>query len=87
MVDRREILTMAEEEFRAWEAHPVTKQVLLWANRRREALKESWASGELSAAFDMEMAVKNAGATGYCSAMKELIELKYEDLHEATDNE
>lgn len=65
----------------------MTKELLLWASRRREQLKESWANGEFSAAFDVEMLVKNAGATGFCNAMKELIELKYEDLHEVIDNE
>lgn len=39
----------------------------------REHLKESWANGEFSAAFDTEMAVKNAGATGYCSACNDVL--------------
>jgi hypothetical protein len=34
----------------------------------------------------MEMAVKNAGATGYCSAMKDLIDLDYEKIF-GDDNE
>jgi hypothetical protein len=46
-----------------------------------------WANGEFSAAFEMEMAVKNAGATGFCSAMQELIDLDYDSLHGVIDNE
>jgi hypothetical protein len=46
----------------------------------REDLKECWAQGDFSAAFDVEMAVKNAGATGACSAYKDLLEIDAEDL-------
>ena len=39
---------------------------------------EAWASGNFTAAFDMEMAVKNAGATGACSVYETVTELDYE---------
>jgi len=58
---------------------------MVWAARRREALKESWANGEMSAAFDMEMAVKNAGATGGCSVYRELLNLDVSDLFGDSD--
>lgn len=51
-----------------------------WASLRREQLKECWANGEFSAAFDTEMIVKNAGATGACSMLKELLDLEAEDI-------
>lgn len=41
---------------------------------------ELWAGGNFSAAFDMEMAVKNAGATGACSVYASIIELDYEQI-------
>jgi hypothetical protein len=78
---------IAEEEFLGWLDHPVTKQLREWAHRRREDLKEQWANGTFSAAFDTEMAVKNAGATGFCSAMQELIDIDYDTLHGVIDNE
>jgi hypothetical protein len=65
----------------------VTKQLRRWARLRREQLKDSWAAGEFSAAFDTEMLVKNAGATGACSILQELMNLDYDELHEVLDNE
>jgi len=43
-------------------------------------LKEAWANGEFSAAFDTEMLVKNAGATGACSVMQEILSVTVEDI-------
>jgi hypothetical protein len=47
---------------------------------RREQLKEAWANGEFSAAFDTEMIVKNAGATGACSVIQEILNITVEDI-------
>ncbi len=69
-----------EELFRQWREHPVTIRLLQWAERRREALKEGWANGEFTAAFDIEMMAKNAAATGAVSIYKELIDISSEDL-------
>lgn len=41
---------------------------------------EAWANGTFSAAFSVEMAVKNAGATGACSVYEEVIELDYQQI-------
>lgn len=65
----------------------MTKELRRWAKVRREQLKDSWASGQFSAAFDTEMLVKNAGATGACSILLELMELNYDELHEVIDND
>ncbi len=51
-----------------------------WASIRRDRLKEDWACGAFSASFEVEMLVKNAGATGAASVYKELMELDYETL-------
>ena len=59
----------------------MTKQLREWAKDKREDLKETWANGSFSAAFDVEMAVKNAGATGYCSAMKDLLDIDFNELN------
>jgi hypothetical protein len=64
----------------------VTKELRQWAIKLREQRKEDWANGLFSGAFDTEMIVKNAGATGYCSALQDLINLDYESLHEVIDN-
>lgn len=67
-----------QAEWKEWLQHPCTKRLRHWAAVGRQEKMEMWASGEFSAAFDMEMAVKNAGATGACSIYKELIELDYD---------
>ena len=61
--------------------------IRLWAEVRQERLKDAWARGEFSAAFSMEMAVKNAGATGACSILQELQELDYETVFEEVTGE
>lgn len=53
-----------------------------WLQERRQELMEQWADGMFSAAFDMEMAVKNAGATGACSIIKSILEISYEELED-----
>ena len=50
------------------------------ARKKREALKEQWAQGGFSASFDMEMAVKNASATGACSVLIEFEAPNYQDM-------
>lgn len=70
----------AEAEWDEWLTHPCTKRFRYWAESSRESLKEAWANGDFSAAFDMEMAVKNAGATGACSVFIDVIELNYEKI-------
>lgn len=76
-----------EEEFLDWLQSPVTQLLREWARRRRQNLMERWANGDFSAAFSMEMAVKNAGATGACSILEEVIEPVFQDLiDEVTDD-
>jgi hypothetical protein len=50
-------------------------------------LKEAWANGQFTAAFDIEMMAKNAGATGAASVFQELVEIEYETLKAETSNE
>ena len=64
----------------------MTVELRQWALRKREALKESWANGSYSDGFDVAMAVKNAGATGACSAYLELIEITFETLNEEKED-
>lgn len=58
----------------------MTQQVFLHFRAQRESLKEQWANGAFSAAFKVEMAVKNAGATGACSIIQDLLELSPDDI-------
>jgi hypothetical protein len=53
----------------------------------REGLKEKWAMGDFSAAFNTEMAVKNAGATGACSMIKDILDFDVEDIYGDYDEE
>jgi len=70
----------SEEEWSEWLQHPCTKRLRYWAGSQRMALMEMWASGNFSAAFDMEMAVKNAGATGACSVYSDLLNPDYQQI-------
>lgn len=58
----------------------MTIHLLQWVRERRENLKESWANGEFTAAFDIEMMAKNAGATGAASAYSEVLNIDSSDL-------
>ena len=69
-----------EEEWNEWKLHPATKALERWAIQQRLELMEMWAAGEFSAAFDVEMAVKNAGATGACSVYSALKDLDYNQI-------
>jgi len=69
-----------EDEWQEWLHHPCTKRLRFWAEHERQNRMEMWANGNFSAAFDMEMAVKNAGATGACSIYKDIMELDYQQI-------
>ena len=43
-------------------------------------MRDAWENGNFSAAFDTEMIVKNAGATGRCEVMREIVNLEADDL-------
>ena len=70
----------SEENWKEWLTHPCTKFLRFSAEKNRLELMEMWASGAFSAAFDMEMAVKNAGATGACSVWELIKELDYNQI-------
>ena len=60
-------------------------QILTHLSRRREELKELWASGGLASPNLDEMAIKNAAAQGACSILNDLLSISWEELGE--DNE
>lgn len=69
-----------------WKDSEVTKLFLRWVSQERDNLKEQWANGMFSAQFETEMIVKNAGATGACSAYQEILNFDFDRLQEL-DNE
>ena len=71
---------LSQEEFQEWLSHPVTSWFRKWAEMERLELMELWAGGNFSAAFDIEMAVKNAGATGACSIYKYVMDMDYDQI-------
>ena len=70
----------SEEDWAEWLSHPCTKRLRKWADVRRQDLMEQWANGHFSAAFEIEMAVKNAAATGACSIYIDVRTLDYEQI-------
>lgn len=77
MSQRQEVTEGLWEE---WKQNPCTKRLMEWAGEERQELMESWASGTFTAAFDVEMAVKNAGATGACSIYQFVRELDFNQI-------
>ena len=70
----------SSESWDEWLQHPCTKRLRYWAQKERQELMEVWASGGFSAAFDVEMAVRNAGATGACSIYQMLLDPNYDQI-------
>jgi hypothetical protein len=54
-----------------------------YLERDRERLKEAWAGGSFSGSFSTEMIAKNAGATGACSAISDVLSVESDDLYDA----
>jgi len=79
----------SEEQFTAWLQDPCTQMLREYARRKREELKEMWAGGDFSDPTSAtSMAIKNAGATGACSAYQEVIEPVFQSIFdEVTDGE
>ena len=73
-------VTISPEEFRGWLDHPVTEVLHQWLSAQRQRLMEDWANGNFTGTFTTEMAVKNAGATGACSAYQQVLDLTFEDI-------
>ncbi len=77
----------SDQDWSEWLQNPCTKALREWANKERETLKEQWAAGSFSASFDIEMAVRNAGATGACSVYTFIEELDFNQIVGATLDE
>lgn len=75
----------SEEEFDSWKGQGMTQLFMEVLRKRREGLKEQWATGNFSDSFDVAMAVKNAGATGACSAYQMVLDLDYQDILGVSD--
>lgn len=76
----------SEKDWNEWLQHPCTKALREWAKERREDLKEMWANGDFAASFEVEMLVKNAGATGACSIYTHIEELDFNLIIEGVTN-
>lgn len=75
-----------EDDFKGWLLLPETAALRRWARVKREALRDAWEEGTFSAAFELEMLVKNAGATGACSILREVEELDFETIIQELDD-
>ena len=66
-----------EQEFLEWKTHPVTKDFFQWLERRREEIKESWASGEFVSSHDRGDVYQNASALATCSVLDSMKNVEY----------
>lgn len=84
---KQEVVTEAEERFKAWLEHPVTKDFRQLLRNRRQSLMERFASGNFAASLDAEFIARHAAAQGACSIYKELSELTYQELSEGLESD
>lgn len=64
-----------------WKQDPVTQRFFEYLKEKRMVLMDSWANGQFTAAFETEMIVKNAAATGACSAYQDMIDIEADQLY------
>jgi prophage antirepressor-like protein len=74
--------TPEEQAFKDWLLNPVTKKLREAAERRKETLKEEWASGSFTAMEHFGTATLNAKAIGRVQELSWIIELDFTDLYE-----
>jgi hypothetical protein len=79
-------MSVDQDTWIEWLEHPATKALREWASAEKQNLMEMWAAGNFSAAFDIEMAVKNAGATGACSIYTLIKEMDFSVIVESEDH-
>lgn len=78
--------TPEEQEFKDWLLHPMTKRLKEAASRRKEELKDQWASGSFTAMEHFGTAILNAKAIGRVQELSWLEELEFTDLFEEMEN-
>lgn len=78
--------TPEEREFADWMLHPVTKRLLVAAERRRENLKEQWASGSFTDVHRYGTAIVNAKAIGRVQELDWIVQLEFVDLYEELES-
>jgi hypothetical protein len=71
---------MAQEEFDAWLAHPITQQVLAAARLRKETFKERWAAGAFTDLSQYGTAILNAKAIGGLRDARLVDRARYENV-------
>ena len=85
--ESKKISVEESELFHQWKSHPVTLALMKILWDKREGLKEAWASGEFSASLSTEMMVRNAGATGACSILAEILNVEASDIFGESNEE
>lgn len=69
------------EEFRQWRELEVTKDFFRHLSEQREGLRDDWENATISATFTNEHIAKQAGAAAVAHFIKELTDMKGEDLY------
>lgn len=65
---------MTQTEWGVWKTHPVTKEFFAYLIQQREEVKEEWANAGFIQDRDEALAL------GACRALRDIIELEFEDL-------
>jgi hypothetical protein len=69
-----------EQDFIDWLDHPVTLKFMAFLARRKEDLKEQWASGAFTHVERYAAAIANAKAIGQCEEISRILELEHGQL-------
>lgn len=75
----------SREQFQGWLDHPTTKLLWVFLRKRREELKEQWASGFFAGPSFDEMSIRNAAAQGAASVLEEILTVDEVQLGEVNE--
>ena len=78
---------VSKEEFDEWLRHPVTQDMRRAFAARREMLKDAWANRDFTEYTIEATTLSNIFQTGECRAYAEIIEVSYETLEGALQDE
>lgn len=69
-----------QHDFNEWLLHPLTKRLFAAAGRRKELLKEQWASGAFTDLSEYGTTILNAKAIGSVEILDWLVGVEVQDL-------
>ena len=79
-MNQRRPASPEEQDFIDWLDHPVTQKFMSFLARRKDDLKEQWASGTFTHVERYAAAIANAKAIGQCEELSRMLELQFDQI-------